>query len=392
MKIYRSFRVKKIFSAAMLLLVAHNVHADFYAGELSFKFRMDESAAEEFRSLVELGHAQAIYRLGQMANQGKGEEQDQVKALAHFQLASQLGEKNAAEEANTLVAILSKSQLKQAEVLLKTLQAQVLVPQTQTALAKDPIVNAVNRRVKHREQPSFQNDAVRSGIYGYTKHELTINAAGKVTAVKLLESSPAGLYDAESERVLRLWRYSPSPDEAVEKVKVQLSYNEPEPAPPKHPNKLLQLATEGDADAQYELANSLAEYRDYVPEIDDSLEMPKQLPQLFDTLLPIHIFNPKLEVTGPVIVTVNDQATIVAVDDPKQQVLIGLVLEDARITAGRYKIWSSHYTQVHPVIKVPAGLLPDYWYEQAARNGHKDAQRHLSKSVKEWRDYLAKKP
>ena len=389
--------MKKIFSAAAFLFAAHSAHADFYAGEQSYKFRMYEPAAEEFRSLVELGHAQAIYRLGQMANQGKGEAQDQVKALAHFQLASQLGEKNATEEAKSLAATLNKSQLKQTEALLKTLQAQVLVPQTQTALPQESIITEDQSpilRFAPNYPPELLSKMIRENISGYTKHELTISAEGQVIAVKLLESSNPGLVDAENEKALRRWVYPASDDGREKKATIQLDYNldlEP-PEQPKHPNELLQLAAEGDAEAQYELANALAHFNNHLPEIDKSLEMPKQLPLWFENLQPLRVLNPKLEVTGPVIVTVNDQATIVAADDPEQQALVGFAIDDPRVTAGRYKIWSSHFTEFLPIIKVPAGLAPDYWYEQAARNGHKDAQRHLSKSVKEWRDYLAKKP
>ena len=104
--------------------------------------------------------------------------------------------KNATEEAKSLAATLNKSQLKQTEALLKTLQAQVLVPQTQTALPQESIITEDQSpilRFAPNYPPELLSKMIRENISGYTKHELTISAEGQVIAVQTIRIFQSGL-------------------------------------------------------------------------------------------------------------------------------------------------------------------------------------------------------
>jgi len=57
--------------------------------------------------------------------------------------------------------------------------------------------------------PVYPDRARRRGIEGYVKLAFTITADGKVENVRVLESSPANVFDREARRAAVRWRFSP---------------------------------------------------------------------------------------------------------------------------------------------------------------------------------------
>lgn len=71
-----------------------------------------------------------------------------------------------------------------------------------------PIVSIVSR-----EQPNFPRDALRAGIEnGNVRARLTINAAGDVTNVAILQSQPVRVFDRTVQQALVRWKFNPGTD------------------------------------------------------------------------------------------------------------------------------------------------------------------------------------
>lgn len=61
-----------------------------------------------------------------------------------------------------------------------------------------------------REQPAFPRDALRDGIEGGTvRARMTINAAGEVTNVAILQAQPPRVFDRSVQLALGRWKFNP---------------------------------------------------------------------------------------------------------------------------------------------------------------------------------------
>ncbi|MEP7155792.1 MAG: TonB family protein [Betaproteobacteria bacterium] len=68
-----------------------------------------------------------------------------------------------------------------------------------------PIISVVSR-----EQPSFPREALRSGVEtGNVRARMTINAAGEVTNVAILQAQPARVFDRSVQQALSRWKFNP---------------------------------------------------------------------------------------------------------------------------------------------------------------------------------------
>ena len=71
-----------------------------------------------------------------------------------------------------------------------------------------PIVSVVSR-----EQPAFPREALRSGVEnGTVRARMTINAAGEVTNVAILQAQPARVFDRSVQQALGRWKFNPGTD------------------------------------------------------------------------------------------------------------------------------------------------------------------------------------
>ncbi len=60
-----------------------------------------------------------------------------------------------------------------------------------------------------REQPAFPRDAQRAGVEsGTVRARLTINAAGEVTNVAILQAQPARVFDRSVQQALGRWKFN----------------------------------------------------------------------------------------------------------------------------------------------------------------------------------------
>ncbi|HEX9390160.1 MAG TPA: TonB family protein [Usitatibacteraceae bacterium] len=68
-------------------------------------------------------------------------------------------------------------------------------------------------KVLTREQPEFPREAMQQGVESATiLARMTINAAGNVTAVTILQAKPARLFDRSVKTSLARWKFNPGAD------------------------------------------------------------------------------------------------------------------------------------------------------------------------------------
>ncbi|MBL8523005.1 MAG: TonB family protein [Betaproteobacteria bacterium] len=71
-----------------------------------------------------------------------------------------------------------------------------------------PIISVVSR-----ENPQFPREATRAGIEaGTVRARLTINAAGEVTNVAIVQAQPARVFDRSVQSALSRWKFNPGAD------------------------------------------------------------------------------------------------------------------------------------------------------------------------------------
>lgn len=61
----------------------------------------------------------------------------------------------------------------------------------------------------HRSKPEFPQEARKAGIGGRVKLSVRVGTDGHVDTIKLVEASPAGVFDDVAKRAMQDWEFSP---------------------------------------------------------------------------------------------------------------------------------------------------------------------------------------
>jgi protein TonB len=74
-----------------------------------------------------------------------------------------------------------------------------------------------------RIDPQYPAPALRRGIEGWVQVQFAVTASGMVRDVVVIDASPAGVFDEDTLKAVRRWRYSPKIEDgiAVERVGLQ---------------------------------------------------------------------------------------------------------------------------------------------------------------------------
>ena len=90
-----------------------------------------------------------------------------------------------------------------------------------TALPPPPREVASLVSVVSREQPEFPRDAQRAGIMtGNVRAKLTINAAGGVSNVAILEAKPSRVFDRSVTQALSRWKFNPGAEGRIYETEI----------------------------------------------------------------------------------------------------------------------------------------------------------------------------
>ncbi len=96
---------------------------------------------------------------------------------------------------------------------LQGLTAQAAAPAAPAAPAASAAESAPSNDAEviplNEVLPVYPDNARRRGIEGYVKLAFTITPDGKVENVRVVESSPANVFDREARRAAVRWRFSP---------------------------------------------------------------------------------------------------------------------------------------------------------------------------------------
>lgn len=60
-----------------------------------------------------------------------------------------------------------------------------------------------------RIEPKYPADAAKNHVQGHVKLQFVITSQGEVAKIQVVESVPAGVFDAYAIKALQRWKYSP---------------------------------------------------------------------------------------------------------------------------------------------------------------------------------------
>lgn len=393
-------KLSKRLGWVVLLFACSMAQADMLAGLKAYEQKKYAEAQQHFAGLLPLGNELAAYNLGAMAYQGEGQQPDLTQALAYFMLAAELKHDSALPLLQQLSGEATEQQLNAANLAFEQLKQRIIIAPTtltttQMADSPDPI---------KRVNPEFPLDAAKRGMFGYVRLRFLVDEQGDVTAVDTLDSFPEDLFEKASIKAIKRWKYQPS--DAKHLFNVQLNYSIDGGVSARglekviNDNNLWQYAVAGVPQYQYALGTlfSLMEAQSL-----HHFEFDAELPLATEPDLAIYRKRSKVRAgfdgfLGHATVRVAPDGTITeqikakfAVDS-KINNLVGLQLR-GDIDGEIYRISGpvsgiSRNIFVQPSITTSRSMSGMFWWEQAARNGDRDAQRVMAAYDPQWEQYL----
>lgn len=328
--------IKQLVIAA--LLICPPVMADFLSGLQAHRNKDYLKAQHEFQALLPLGNAEAVYNLAAMAYHGEGQKADLVLAAAYFQLSAELGDETAQSQLPVVVKELTAAQQQQAEKQFRLLQSQVVITQKVSNLHD----SGNNRTVIKHVEPDYPVAAARKNLSGYVSLRLHIDAAGKVVATDILNSFPAGVFDSSAQDAVAQWQYQQASQASLAIVNLSFRLGDLSAEPLEQwsqNNQLWTFAFASSAEHQQALG-SLLHFLAVVNQ--DALAFSEQQP--FAEKLPEQFFQRQNNSDGN--------------------------------------------TKTKPVVQLHPYYDYRFWWQKAAKNGNKAAQRYLAVDDQQWENYL----
>ncbi|WP_333606839.1 TonB family protein [Arsukibacterium sp.] len=383
------------------LLLVNPARADWWQAINAYENKEYAAALQGFEQLITLGNEDAAYNLGAMYHNAEGVAADQEKALAYFMLAAELGRADAAELLERLLVQADAAQLAKTEQQLAVLRQSVSIWPKDLNEPTDTV--ELPRPVK-RAEPRYPVDAARSGLFGYVSMRFLVDEQGKVQAIDVVDAYPAKTFDRESIRAVKRWQYEATGKKHLLSVRLDyslegaVSVNSAQALIDKH--QLWQGSLLGSPQHQL-LLGSVLRLMDVQSRVE--LYIDKSLP--IDGHLNLAVFKPFSTVKadfdgffGRALVRVAEDGRIIeqlsADFAPESDIttLLGLTLS-GKIETDVYRLsrgvdQRSRSIYVRPSLSVPASLSAHYWWDSAAKNGSKEAQRIMAAYDERWEQYL----
>jgi periplasmic protein TonB len=187
--------------------------------------RTDFVEAERLRTLIERADPQApsLTRIAEAISAGKTNAvqrvADEAKRLEEEKKKAELAKVKAAEDAAKAAAAAKTPSTPVAERPASTPVAErPAAPATPVPApvverpAPAPVVAAPKPSALvaiSTPQPSYPAEALRSGITGEVEAEFTVSADGSISDVRILKSTPRGVFDRGVQTTVKKWRYQP---------------------------------------------------------------------------------------------------------------------------------------------------------------------------------------
>ncbi len=389
----------------LLLIFASYAQADWLKAMLAYENKDFTTARAEFKQLIELANDGAAFNLGVMAYNGEGQEKDVVEAAAYFQLADSLQHPSATAVLTSVLGNMTEPQAEQAELRYRQLQQKVVLNQAAQKVISydDPTGKRQASQPLKRTNPRYPVDAVLHGQFGYVALRFLVDPKGRVQAVDTLDAYPENVFEREAIQAVKAWRYTPTGKPELKWIRLDFALeggvkvNAVERLVQQ--KKLWDYAF-ADSPRHQEVLGTLLELIELQSGnrlwIDKSLSYDGSPPDF-------SVFNrqisPRIKLDGfdgAVVVKVDQQGVVLEEvnrqyrADSTITTLLGQKLL-GNITAPLYRISADNYTRkvsVTPMFAVPETMSSRFWWDKAARNGDKRAQRILAAYDRKWEYYL----
>lgn len=391
----------------LLLFVSGAVKADMQQALHAYENKDFAKAKQQFELLLPLGNEIAAFNLGAMAYQAEGQPQDLVRAIAYFGLAADQGYSQAEVILQQISVQATTEQLSQAAQHLAELKQQRIInPPVTDYVANEPQPDPIKR-----VHPVYPKEAAFKGVFGYSAMRFLVDKDGSVATIDMLDEYPVRVFSRVSQRALSRWKFQASDQQQLGYVSLDYSISDSaaigpgnscskvEPQIEEH--QLWQHAVNGSTEHQLVLGTLLelcriqsrARFR-----VDNSVPLTETMPDL-------RIFTPqqppKISAEafyGEALVQVDNSGVVLQELDFKLlpgkgvRSLIGAQVSGAGGTALYQVIGtngdSGNLISVKPVHTIGPGQSGRYWWQSAARNGNKQAQRLMAAYDLQWEHYL----
>ncbi|WP_372626825.1 TonB family protein [Arsukibacterium sp.] len=383
------------------VLIISPLQADWLQAVKAHQSQNYALAKEQFSQLIPYGNKDAAFNLATMHLYGEGIAVDYSMALAYFKLAAALGHTNTVEVITQLQQNLDDTQLASADQELVKLQHVArwwLLPHSSNidaVLSPSPI---------KREAPLYPLNAYRTGAIGYVTLRFLVDEQGVVQTAKVMDAFPEKTFDQSALRALKTWRYEATGAKQILTTRFDYSLNEElnidavELLIEQH--QLWRGALLGSAQHQF-LLGSLLQLLDTqkvkLSVIDNDMPLSAKLDlSTFRTMSPVtadfsgFVGNAEVRVAadGTIIELLRTDFS----DENKLQTLLGLKLTGT-LESDVYRLNRSADRQtesvlVMPIMTIPPSLTARFWWDKAARNGSKAAQRIVAPHDQRWEHIL----
>lgn len=161
-------------------------------------------------------------------------QKNEEKQAAYFAKKSQdLGGPSLAEIKKEFIPVLTVNKTPQQLAMAKVIEdvSKVKPPyQRNSSNTKGEKRKASQyyRRALVRMGPRYPVKATRGGIEGYVVIQLDITASGVPSNLKVIESSPEGVFDKETLAAIKKWRYEPGKLEKEQTIRMDFTLDRKE--------------------------------------------------------------------------------------------------------------------------------------------------------------------
>ena len=396
----------RIFAVCSLLLCTFTAQADLQSAMRAHAAKDYVSAKQQFLALLPIRNEVAAYKLGMMAYNGEGEQQNIIQAAAYLALAKELNHKQADVLLQRLTRGFAEGQKADLENRLNALRDGILVNDVKAnpdlnRIPVDDITIPKGGKI-FRKEPSYPQQAAKNGITGYVTLTYIIARNGTVQAADIVESNPVGVFDKAALKAIEQWRYPAQPNTRVASVQLDFRLDSCQNNAVKADiakNQLLQQALTNDPSQQLRLSRAFQQMSICT---NAMLRQSYAFAEAQDYISAV--YNRKLEsvptstlgVKGLAQINISNRGVIKEVISSSSEPLAKKILGkrvDQNVRAGEYFMQSLDPDAVflQPILYVPQTQYSRYWLLQAAKNGLRDAQWLLAQEDQSWLLYLVAK-
>lgn len=396
----------RIFAVCSLLLCTFTAQADLQSAMRAHAAKDYVSAKQQFLALLPIRNEVAAYKLGMMAYNGEGEQQNIIQAAAYLALAKELNHKQADVLLQRLTRGFAEGQKADLENRLNALRDGILVNDVKAnpdlnRIPVDDITIPKGGKV-FRKEPSYPPQAAKNGITGYVKLTYVIARNGTVLAADIVESNPVGIFDKAALKAIEQWRYPSQPNTRVASVQLDFRLDSCQNNAVKADiakNQLLQQALTNDPSQQLRLSRAFQQMaictNAMLRQSHAFAEAQAYISPIYDQKL-ASLPTSTLGVKGLAQINVSNRGVIKEVISSSSEPLATKILGkrvDQNVRAGEYFMQSLDPDAVflQPILYVPQTQYSRYWLLQAAKNGLRDAQWLLAQEDQSWLLYLVAK-